>query len=120
MSRYAGYTLGEIEFSLDGTEVLIKPSIEDRRQFLILLANFQEEGKADIKAMEEYCYNLLWKSLPQTEQNEEVSKELREFILSKLTSLWVELQIQYKLAKREDIEQLKKEAIEQLKKNALK
>ena len=116
MSRYAGYTLGEITFPLDGTEVVIKPTIEDRRKILIILAKNQEQGYADIKEMESYLYTLLWESLPKDEKTDETAKELREFVLSKLTNLWIEIQIQFKLANREEIENLRKDLMEQLKK----
>lgn len=102
MSRYAGYTLGLMEFKVDNVDCRIKPEMKDVDETLRLLAKARTENILPLLDIKKFCINLLLKGLEEEEKSEvNVKKELEEFVTLNLLPVWLEIQIAFRMIDRE-------------------
>ena len=105
MTRYRKAILNELEFDVDGTKVMIRPTLEDKFEALQMLKEFQQKGDADLKKLKDYMTKLIFNALPETEQNEvDAKKETENFVVENILKIWIEIQVGFKFASREEVE----------------
>ena len=108
MSRYAGYTLGLMEFKIDNVDCRIKPQMKDVDEALRILAKARTENVIPIQDIKKFCFNLLWNGIEQEEKDDkDTRKELDEFVTLRLLQIWLEVQIAFKMVDRAALETTK-------------